>query len=206
MTQSQVIGIINDQMGDGDVIVCAAGTVPSDISKLFDAAGGRQLHLEFGNSCMGYDIPAAIGVRLSETAGEVYVLLGDGNYQLHPMELVTAMQERAKLIVVLTVNYGYQSIHGHQRGYVGHSLGNEFKVRDKRTGLIDDGEWLEVDYVKNAESIGLTAVECRTADQVVRTPSRPRGSATLPRSSPFTPTSTTHRPGRVCGGRSSAPR
>jgi 3D-(3,5/4)-trihydroxycyclohexane-1,2-dione acylhydrolase (decyclizing) len=81
VTQSQVIGIINEQMGDGDVIVCAAGTVPSDISKLFDAAGGRQLHLEFGNSCMGYDIPAAIGVRLSETAGEVYVLLGDGNYQ-----------------------------------------------------------------------------------------------------------------------------
>ena len=116
VTQSQVIGIINDQMGDGDVIVCAAGTVPSDISKLFDAAGGRQLHLEFGNSCMGYDIPAAIGVRLSETAGEVYVLLGDGNYQLHPMELVTAIQERAKLIVVLTVNYGYQSIHGHQKG------------------------------------------------------------------------------------------
>ena len=181
VTQSQVIGIINDQMGDGDVIVCAAGTVPSDISKLFDAAGGRQLHLEFGNSCMGYDIPAAIGVRLSETAGEVYVLLGDGNYQLHPMELVTAIQERAKLIVVLTVNYGYQSIHGHQKGYVGHSLGNEFKVRDKRTGLIDEGEWLEVDYVKNAESIGLTAVECRTADQVIAAlaAARERDTSTL---------------------------
>jgi len=181
VTQSQVIGIINDQMSDGDVIVCAAGTVPSDISKLFDAAGGRQLHLEFGNSCMGYDIPAAIGVRLSETAGEVYVLLGDGNYQLHPMELVTAIQERTKLIVVLTVNYGYQSIHGHQKGYVGHSLGNEFKIRDERTGLIDEGAWLEVDYVKNAESIGLTAVECRTADDVVAAlaDARTRDTSTL---------------------------
>ena len=166
ITQAKVMGIVNDQMREGDVIVCAAGTVPSDITKLFDAAGGRQLHLEFGNSCMGYDIPAAIGVHLSGTANEVYVMLGDGNYQMHPMELVTAVQERAKLTVVLTVNYGYQSIHGHQRGYVGHSLGNEFKVRDAASGLIDEGDWLEVDYVKNAESVGLAAVACRTAEEV----------------------------------------
>ena len=166
ITQAQVIGLVNDQMSDGDVIVCAAGTVPSDVSKLFDSAGGRQLHLEFGNSCMGYDIPAAIGVCLSGTAGEVYVLLGDGNYQLHPMELVTAVQERVKLTVLLTVNYGFQSIHGHQKGYVGHSLGNEFKVRDATTGLIDEGPFIEVDYVKNAESIGLAAVACTTADEV----------------------------------------
>lgn len=180
-TQAKVMGIVNDQMSPGDVIVCAAGTIPSDITKLFDAAGGRQLHLEFGNSCMGYDIPAAIGVSLSGTAAEVYVMLGDGNYQMHPMELVTAVQERVKLIVVLTVNYGYQSIHGHQRGYVGHSLGNEFKVRDPATGLIDAGEWLEVDYVKNAESVGLTAVACRTAEQFTEAlaAARQRDTSTL---------------------------
>ncbi len=166
LTQSQVIGALNDQMSEGDVVVCAAGSVPSDISKLFDAAGGRQLHLEFGNSCMGYDIPAAIGVGLSDTAAEVYVLLGDGNYQMHPMELVTAIQEGTKLTVILTVNYGYQSINGHQKSYVGHSLGNEFKVRDEATGLIDEGDWLEVDYVKNAESIGLTGVACHSLDEV----------------------------------------
>jgi len=140
--------------------------VPSDITKLFDPAGGRTLHLEFGNSCMGYDIPAAIGVRLAQHDGEVYVLLGDGNYQMHPMELVTAVQERAKLTVLVSVNYGYQSIHGHQRAYVGHSLGNEFKVRDAATGEIDKGEYIEVDYVKNAESIGLTAVAARTPSEV----------------------------------------
>ncbi len=166
ITQSQVIGILNDEMQDGDVLVCAAGTVPSDVTKLFDPAGGRELHLEFGNSCMGYDIPAAIGVRLAGTNGEVYVLLGDGNYQMHPMELVTAMQERTKLTVLLSVNYGYQSIHGHQRAYVGHSLGNEFKVRDETTREIDKGEYTEVDYVKNAESMGLTAVAAHTASDV----------------------------------------
>jgi 3D-(3,5/4)-trihydroxycyclohexane-1,2-dione acylhydrolase (decyclizing) len=169
MTQAQVIGILNDEMQTGDVLVCAAGTVPSDITKLFDPAGGRELHLEFGNSCMGYDIPAAIGVRLAKTEGapgEVYVLLGDGNYQMHPMELVTAMQERTKLTVLLSVNYGYQSIHGHQRAYVGHSLGNEFKVRDEATGEIDKGEYTEVDYVKNAESMGLVGVAAHTASEV----------------------------------------
>jgi 3D-(3,5/4)-trihydroxycyclohexane-1,2-dione acylhydrolase (decyclizing) len=97
------------------------------------------------------------------------------------MELVTAIQERAKLIVVLSVNYGYQSIHGHQKGYVGHSLGNEFKIRDEQTGLIDEGDWLEVDYVKNAESIGLTAVECRTSDEVAAAlaAARERDTSTL---------------------------
>ena len=100
MTRRRSSASLNEQMQAGDVLVCAAGTVPSDITKLFDPAGGRTLHLEFGNSCMGYDIPAAIGVRLAQHDGEVYVLLGDGNYQMHPMELVTAMQERAKLTVL----------------------------------------------------------------------------------------------------------
>jgi 3D-(3,5/4)-trihydroxycyclohexane-1,2-dione acylhydrolase (decyclizing) len=166
ITQAQVIGIVNEEMQEGDVLVCAAGTVPSDVTKLFDAAGGRQLHLEFGNSCMGYDIPASIGVRLAQPQGEVYVLLGDGNYQMHPMELVTAIQERTKLTVLVSVNYGYQSIHGHQRAYVGHSLGNEFKVRDEASGQLDRGVYTEVDYVKNAESMGLSAVAARTASEV----------------------------------------
>ena len=116
---------------------------------------------------MGYDIPAAIGVRLAEPDGEVYVLLGDGNYQMHPMELVTAMQERTKITVVLNVNYGYQSIHGHQKAYVGHSLGNEFKIRDRRpAAMIDEGEFIEVDYVKNAESVGARAWLARTDEEI----------------------------------------
>jgi 3D-(3,5/4)-trihydroxycyclohexane-1,2-dione acylhydrolase (decyclizing) len=80
--------------------------------------------------------------------------------------LVTAIQERAKLTVLVSVNYGYQSIHGHQRSYVGHSLGNEFKVRDAASGEIDKGEYIEIDYVKNAESIGLTGVPARTPAEV----------------------------------------
>ena len=166
ITQAQLIGIVNDEMRAGDVLVAAAGSIPSDLTKLFDAAGGKTLHLEFGNSCMGYDIPAAIGVRLAEPAGEVFVLIGDGNYQLHPMELVTALQERTKVTIVLNVNGGYQSIHGHQKNFVGHSLGNEFKIRSTATGLIDDGEFIDVDYVKNAESVGARAWLARTDEEI----------------------------------------
>ena len=118
---------------------------------------------------MGYDIPGAIGVRLArpDDDGEVYVFLGDGNYLLHPMELKTAVQEGVKLTVILLQNDGFQSIHGHQKVLVGHSLGNEFRLRnDRNTGKLDDGEFVEIDYAKNAESIGLRAWNVTDEDQL----------------------------------------
>ena len=166
MSQGHLIGILNDEMDVGDVLVAAAGTIPADLTKLFEVNGGKELHLEFGNSCMGYDIPAAIGVRLAGAEKEVYILMGDGNYQMHPMELVTAMQERTKITILLNVNYGYQSIHGHQKALVGHSLGNEFKIRDPRSGLLDEGLFIEIDYAKNAESVGLTTWVANTEEEV----------------------------------------
>ena len=166
MSQGHLIGILNDEMDEGDVLVAAAGTIPADLTKLFEVNGGKELHLEFGNSCMGYDIPAAIGVRLAGAEKEVYILMGDGNYQMHPMELVTAMQERTKITILLNVNYGYQSIHGHQKALVGHSLGNEFKIRDLRSGLLDEGLFIEIDYAKNAESVGLTTWVANTEEEV----------------------------------------
>ena len=167
MSQAQVIGALNAFMDAGDTLVCAAGTAPGDLHQLFEATAGRILHLEFGNSCMGYDIPGAIGVRLARPDdGEVYVFLGDGNYMLHPMELKTAMQENLKLTVILLQNDGFQSIHGHQKVLVGSSLGNEFRVRDPQTGLLDDGDFVEIDYAKNAESIGLRAWNVRDEDEL----------------------------------------
>lgn len=167
LSQGQLIGYINQNMREGDTLLGAAGTVPSDLTKLFDASNGRNLHLEFGNSCMGYDIPAAIGVRLARDDGEIFVLMGDGNYQMHPMELVTAIQERTKIIIILVVNDGYQSIHKHQKGLVGSSLGNEFKIRNTETGLLDDGDFIEVDYAGNAESIGIKSWEADTETEFV---------------------------------------
>ncbi len=167
MSQAQVIGILNEFMNAGDTLVCAAGTPPGDLHQLFEATAGRILHLEFGNSCMGYDIPGAIGVRLARPdAGEVYVFLGDGNYMLHPMELKTAIQENTKLTVILLQNDGFQSIHGHQKVLVGHSLGNEFRLRSPETGKLDDGDFVDIDYAKNAESIGLRAWNASSEDEL----------------------------------------
>ena len=132
MSQGYLIGILNEEMKEGDTLLAAAGTIPSDLTKLFDVSGGKNVHIEFGNSCMGYDIPAAIGVRLTGTEDEVYVLMGDGNYQMHPLELVTAMQERTKITVILNVNYGYQSIHGHQKALVGHSWATNLKSETRK--------------------------------------------------------------------------
>ncbi len=157
INQGHLVTILNDMMEPGDSLVAAAGTIPADLTKLFDSSNGRTLYLEFGNSCMGFDIPAAIGVKMARKEGEVFVLMGDGNYQMHPMELVTAIQEQTKITVVLVDNGGFQSIHGHQKALVGHSLGNEFKIRDPQTKLLDDGEFIDVDYVQNAQSIGLKA-------------------------------------------------
>ena len=175
ISQAQVIGALNAFMQPGDTLVCAAGTSPGDLHQLFEATAGRTLHLEFGNSCMGYDIPAAIGVRLARPdAGDVYVFLGDGNYMLHPMELKTAIQENTKLTVILLQNDGFQSIHGHQKVLVGHSLGNEFRVRDQHTGKLDDGDFVEIDYAKNAESIGLRAWNVSDEDELKRALSEAR--------------------------------
>ncbi|MBC9868562.1 MAG: 3D-(3,5/4)-trihydroxycyclohexane-1,2-dione acylhydrolase (decyclizing) [Opitutae bacterium] len=157
INQGHLVTIINDMMKPGDSLVAAAGTIPADLTKLFDSSNGRTLYLEFGNSCMGFDIPAAIGVKMARKEGEVFVLMGDGNYQMHPMELVTAIQEQTKITVLLVDNGGFQSIHGHQKALVGHSLGNEFKIRDPETKRLDDGEFIDVDYVNNALSIGLKA-------------------------------------------------
>ena len=175
ISQAQVIGALNAFMQPGDTLVCAAGTSPGDLHQLFEATAGRTLHLEFGNSCMGYDIPAAIGVRLARPdAGDVYVFLGDGNYMLHPMELKTAIQENTKLTVILLQNDGFQSIHGHQKVLVGHSLGNEFRVRDQHTGKLDDGDFVSIDYAKNAESIGLRAWNVSDEDELKRALSEAR--------------------------------
>ena len=167
INQGHVIGIMNDYMQADDMLLSAAGTPPGDLHQLFEATEGRRLHLEFGNSCMGYDIPGAIGVRLADpSVGELYVFLGDGNYMMHPMELVTAVQENVKLTVILLDNGGFQSIHGHQKALVGHSLGNEFRMRNEETGKIDDGDFIQIDFAKNAESIGLRSWVATDEDEI----------------------------------------
>ena len=153
MNQGQVIGVMNEEAQPGDTIIGAAGAPPGDLLKLWDASRGRTCHIEFGNSCMGYELPAGLGVRMAQPEGEVIVYIGDGTYLMNPMELVTAVQEGLKVTVVVANNHGYQVIRQLQLGRAGRSFGNEFRARDQATKRLE-GDYLEIDYAKNAESMG----------------------------------------------------
>jgi 3D-(3,5/4)-trihydroxycyclohexane-1,2-dione acylhydrolase (decyclizing) len=165
LTQAEVIRVLNDEAGPGATIVHAAGGIPGDIHKLWRAKEPDDYHSEYGYSCMGYEIAGALGVKLARPEREVYALVGDGSYLMLSQELLTSVQEGAKLTVVLLDNHGYQCIHNLQRGSGGRSFGNEFRAR--RGGRLE-GEVLAVDYVKNAESLGAKTFTATTAGELSR--------------------------------------
>jgi 3D-(3,5/4)-trihydroxycyclohexane-1,2-dione acylhydrolase (decyclizing) len=165
MSQGQLIGLLNEEAKAGDTIITAAGGPPGDLHQLWDASGGRNIHLEFGYSCMGYEIPAGLGVRMTQPTGEVYVYVGDGTYLMNPTELVTAMKDRLKITVVIPNNHGFQIIRNLQMNRVGRSFGNEFRARDEKTNRLE-AEYVDIDFAKNAESMGARAWNASTPDQV----------------------------------------
>jgi 3D-(3,5/4)-trihydroxycyclohexane-1,2-dione acylhydrolase (decyclizing) len=175
LTQGQVIGLLQEHARPGDVIIAAAGGPPGDLQKVWDATEGRLTHLEFGFSCMGYELPAAIGVRLAEPdpARRVVSFLGDGTFLMAPTELVTAAQEGLAVTIVIPENRGYQVIHRLQMLRSGREFGNEFRYRKDTLDLDADatqsrleGDYLEVDLVKVAEGLGARALRATTADEV----------------------------------------
>ncbi len=165
MSQGQLIGILNEEAQQGDTIIAAAGSPPGDLHKLWSVHNGTHCHLEFGYSCMGYELPAGLGVRMAQPEGEVYVLIGDGTYLMNPSELVTAVQEGLKVTVIVSENHGYQVIRQLQMNRVGHSFGNEFRARDGATRRLE-GDYLSIDFVKNAGSMGARTWRVATPDQV----------------------------------------
>src|SRR5262245_62143066 len=120
----------------GDTGVAAAGTRPAAALGLWTPTRAGTCHIEFGFSCMGYELPASLGVRMAQREGEVYALVGDGTYLMNPTELVTASQEGWKITVIISENHGYQSIRRLQMGRSGHSFGNEFRLRNVKTNQI----------------------------------------------------------------------
>ena len=164
MNQGQLIRVMNEEAQPGDTIVAAAGGPPGDLHKMWDATGERHCHLEFGYSCMGYEIPAGIGVRMTQSEGEVIVYIGDGTYLMNPMELVTAVQENQKITVVVANNHGYQVIRLLQMGRAGRSFGNEFRSRDVSANRLE-GDYLEIDYAANAGSMGARTWNVSTPEE-----------------------------------------
>jgi 3D-(3,5/4)-trihydroxycyclohexane-1,2-dione acylhydrolase (decyclizing) len=162
--QSEVIGVVNETSEPTDVVVCAAGSMPGDLHKLWRTRDPKGYHVEYGYSCMGYEIAGGLGVKLAAPEREVLVLVGDGSYLMMAQELVTAVAERIKLIVVLVQNHGYASI-----GRLSESLGSQrFGTAYRYRG--DDGRisggFLPVDLAANAESLGATVRRVGSVDEL----------------------------------------
>lgn len=174
MAQAEVIGVVNAFARPEDVVVCAAGSLPGDLHKLWRARTPGTYHLEYGYSCMGYEIPGGIGVKLAHPDREVYVMVGDGSYLMMPGDLTTAVQERLKLTVVLLDNHGYSSIGGLSESLGLGGFGTHHRLRNPATGQLD-GEVLPVDLAANARSLGAQALQVRTREELWKALEEARG-------------------------------
>ncbi|MGC2168700.1 MAG: 3D-(3,5/4)-trihydroxycyclohexane-1,2-dione acylhydrolase (decyclizing) [Acidimicrobiales bacterium] len=158
--QSEVIGAVEASSEARDVVVGAAGSLPGDLHKLWRTRDPKGYHVEYAFSTMGYEIAAGIGVKMADPSREVYVLVGDGSYLMLSSELVTALAEGIKIIVVLIVNHGFQSIGALSESVGAERFGTKYRFRSPSGQL--DGETLPIDLAKNAESLGATVRRVRS--------------------------------------------
>ncbi|HTW09352.1 MAG TPA: 3D-(3,5/4)-trihydroxycyclohexane-1,2-dione acylhydrolase (decyclizing) [Acidimicrobiales bacterium] len=163
--QSEVIGAVNEAAGSHGVVVCAAGSMPGDLHKLWRARGPKNYHVEYGYSCMGYEIAGGLGAKLACPERDVYVLVGDGSYLMMAQELVTAVQEDVKLTIVLVNNHGFASIGALSETVGAPRFGTWYRRRDPATGRLD-GDVLALDFVANAASLGATAWRAGGVDEL----------------------------------------
>ena len=164
-TQTQLLGALDAVVGDEDVVINAAGSLPGDLHKLWRARSPRQYHLEYGYSCMGYEIPAAIGVQQATPDTPVWALVGDGTYLMMPTELVTAVQEGLPINLVLIQNHGYASIGGLSESVGGERFGTAYRHRDPADGSYT-GAPLPVDLAANAASLGMDVLRAKTVREL----------------------------------------
>jgi 3D-(3,5/4)-trihydroxycyclohexane-1,2-dione acylhydrolase (decyclizing) len=168
--QSEVIGAVNEAAGPRDVVVSAAGSLPGDLHKLWRTRDPKGYHVEYGFSTMGYEIAGGLGVKMAAPDREVYVLVGDGSYLMMSQELVTAVQERIKLVVVVVDNHGHSSIGGLSRSLGSQGFGTHYRYRKSGSLGLDregpQGDVLPIDIAANAASLGAAAERVRTLTEL----------------------------------------
>ncbi len=180
MSQGEIIGAVND-LGDPEAImVCAAGSLPGDLHKLWKTRHPKQYHLEYGYSCMGYEIAGGLGVKMADPSREVYVMVGDGSYLMLANEIVTSIQEGMKLTIVLIDNRGYKSIGALSRSLGTQGFGTRYAFPKQGQAAASAGEAaavlpsdqdptvdpLPVDLAMNARSLGAEVIDCQTYDEL----------------------------------------
>ncbi|MDP5312671.1 3D-(3,5/4)-trihydroxycyclohexane-1,2-dione acylhydrolase (decyclizing) [Streptomyces poriferorum] len=173
--QSEVVGAVNEAAGEDGVVICAAGSLPGDLHKLWRSADPKQYHVEYGYSCMGYEIAGGLGVKLAAPEREVFVMVGDGSYLMMAQELVTAVAEGVKLIVVLVQNHGYASIGALSETVGAPRFGTWYRYRDADSGALE-GDRLPVDLAANAASLGADVLRVATIAELRKALAEARAS------------------------------
>ena len=186
LTQGEVLGVVNERSDPRDVVLCAAGSMPGDLHKLWRTRDSKGYHVEYGYSCMGYEVAGGIGAAMAERgwghlppagARDVFVLVGDGSYLMMPTELVTAVQEGVKIIVVLVQNHGYASIGSLSESLGSQRFGTRYRYRDEASGRLD-GSTLPVDLAANAESLGVEVLRAASAADLEKAVAAAKASTT----------------------------
>ncbi|MCJ8505933.1 3D-(3,5/4)-trihydroxycyclohexane-1,2-dione acylhydrolase (decyclizing) [Kocuria flava] len=191
--QNEIIGAVNGAMAERDVVICAAGSLPGDLHKMWRVKDPYGYHVEYAYSCMGYEIAGGLGVKraaLAEAARDgqdprdVVVMVGDGSYLMMHTELVTAVAEGLKLVVVLIQNHGYASIGALSEQLGSQRFGTKYRYLDEDRHSFDDGSTLPIDLATNAESLGVRVLRVepgegvidRLAEAVAQAKAAPEGS------------------------------
>ncbi len=156
---------MNAASAPDDVVVCAAGGMPGDLVKLWRPMSPKGYHVEYGYSCMGYEIAGGLGVKMADPRREVYVMVGDGSYLMLHTEIVTSIQEGYKLTIVLVDNGGFRCIRELQTQSGSPAFGNELRYRDPVNNRLD-GPLVQIDFARNAESLGAISYTATTASEL----------------------------------------
>ena len=162
--QTEVIGMVNEVAGPRDVVVQAAGSLPGDLQMLWRARDPKGYHVEYGYSCMGYEIAAALGIKMADPSREVFTMVGDGSYLMMAQEIVTAVSEGIKLTIVLIQNHGFSSIGSLSESLGSQRFGTRYRYRNPDTGMLD-GDKLPVDLAANAQSLGADVLRTSTIEE-----------------------------------------
>ncbi len=164
ISQGEVIGVVNRLSRPQDIVVCAAGSLPGDLHKLWRARQPNGYHLEYGYSCMGYEIAGGLGVKMADPSREVYVMVGDGSFLMMSSEIATSIQEGYKLNIILLDNHGFSSIGGLSQSIGSEGFGTDYRMRTGSGQL--DGDYMPVDFVKLCEGLGARTVRARTREDL----------------------------------------
>jgi 3D-(3,5/4)-trihydroxycyclohexane-1,2-dione acylhydrolase (decyclizing) len=162
LSQGEVIGMVNTLTRPKDVVLCAAGSLPGDLHKLWRTRNPRGYHMEYGYSCMGYEIAGGMGVKLADPDREVYVMVGDGSFLMMNSEIVTMVQEGIKVNIIVLDNHGFASIGGLSKSVGSDGFGTKYRYRSENDQL--DGETLPIDFAQNCESLGAYVIRANTRE------------------------------------------